>query len=64
VLPERPVTTTGLAKVRVVGVTVRLGLAVEPVTVVGGRVVPVRRTVRPWSRMRVAASEEGAVREL
>ena len=46
--PEMEVTTTtGLAKVRVVGVTVRLGLTEAPLMPGWGRDWPVTRAVRP-----------------
>ena len=63
VVVEVLVTTTALGKVIEVGVRVRLGLTDSPVLVGGGRVVPVMRTERPWSSVRVVESAEGAWRE-
>ena len=59
VVLEMLVTTTAVGKLMVAGVTVRLGLTDWPVPVGWGRVVPVTRTVRPWSRVRVVESAEG-----
>jgi hypothetical protein len=53
---DRLVTRTGVEKLSDVAETVRLGLAELPVTLAGGRVVPVRRTLTPLSSERVAAS--------
>jgi hypothetical protein len=47
VVAEVLVTRTGVVKLMVAGVTVRLGLGVWPVPVDCGLVVPVMRTVRP-----------------
>jgi len=47
VVAEVPVTTTALGKLRVVGETLRLGLAMEPLMPGWGRVLPVTRTERP-----------------
>src|SRR6266700_3482791 len=47
VMAEVPVTTTALGKLRVVGETLRLGLAMEPLMPGWGRVLPVTRTERP-----------------
>ena len=58
------VTTYGVGEVDVAGVTVRLGLAVWPVPVGSGRVVPVMRTVAPSSRVRVVESADGVMGEL
>jgi hypothetical protein len=44
---EVPVTTTVLGKLRVVGVTKRLGLAMAPLLPGWGRVLPVTRTLSP-----------------
>jgi hypothetical protein len=60
VLEEVVVTGTELGKVIVAGVRVRLGLADWPTPVGWGLVVPVMRTVRPSSRVRVVESAEGA----
>ena len=58
VVAERPATTTASGKLMVVGVTLRLGLVIEPLTPGWGMVLPVTRTVRPWSRERVVELEE------
>ena len=47
VVAEVLVTRTGVGKVTVAGVTVRLGLAIWPVPVWRGLVVPVMRTAKP-----------------
>jgi hypothetical protein len=46
VVEEVLVTRTGLGKVMVAGVTLRLGFAAWPVPLERGRVEPVMRTVR------------------
>ena len=56
VVAERPVTGTASGKVMDAGVTVRDGLTALPLTLGWGRVWPVTRTVRPWSRVRVEES--------
>jgi hypothetical protein len=60
VVAEVLVTRTGVEKVMVPGLTVRLGLADWPMPVGCGRVVPVMRTVKFWSRVRRVESAEGA----
>jgi hypothetical protein len=47
VVLDRPVTMTGVVKFTLVVETLRLGLVEFPVTLAGGSVVPVRRTLRP-----------------
>jgi hypothetical protein len=61
VVDEVLVTRTGVGKVMVAGETVRLGLTDWPMPVGCGLVVPVMRTVRPWSSVRVVVSAEGAI---
>ncbi len=61
VVLEVLVTRTGVGKMMVEGVTVRLGLADWPMAVGWGLVVPVMRTVRPSSRVRVVESADGAM---
>ena len=61
VVLEVLVTTTALEKLMVEGVTVRLGFADWPMPVGCGLVVPVMRTVRPSSRVRVVESAEGTI---
>ena len=63
VVAEVLVTRMGVEKVMVAGVTVRLGLGVWPVPVDWGLVVPVMRTVKFWSRVRVVVSAEGVRRD-
>jgi len=55
---EVEVTRTALGKVMVAGVTLRLGFVVEPLAPGWGMVLPVTRTERPWSRVRVVESVE------
>ena len=65
VVAEVLVTRTGVEKVMVAGVTVRLGFAAWPVPVDNGLVEPVMRTVKPWAvpslSMRVMESAEVAM---